>query len=426
MDRRRFFALCLCAAAGGGMAPPYASPVPPVGGPSGLLGASGDPNFLAWLDGFLSRMVAQGVSRSVLAEAFSGISPDPRVAALDARQPEFVLPVSTYVSDHVTGGAIAEGQSKEISVPALSSIIARFGPPGGILMGVWAMESGFGADQGSYDVVRCLATLAAGGRRRPWAEGELEAALKIIASGEAARSRLTGSWAGAMGQTQLVPSAFLAYAVSAAGRGPPDIWDSPADALASAANLLRANGWRRGEGWAREVVAPPGFDWSLTEGPARPPSWWRGLGLITADGRGWSPLDAAAPAILLVPAGAAGPAFLAFPNHFVIRSYNDSIAYALAVGFLADRIAGGGPLVTPWPVETPLSLAQRLEAQTALTRLGFNPGPIDGLIGVNCRRALRAWQKSQGLIADGYLSPQMVARLGAALASLPGRTVAPA
>jgi membrane-bound lytic murein transglycosylase B len=183
------------------------------------------------------------------------------------------------------------------------------------------------------------------------------------------------------------------------------------DALASAANLLAKGGWRRDEGWAYEVVLSPGFDVGLSENAREAPSWWRLKGVRKADDTAWSAADAASPAMRLLPAGADGPAFLALPNHFAIRTYNNSIAYALAVGLLADRFAGGGPLRTPWPQETPLSLTDRLDTQSALIRLGFNPGPADGAIGLMTRQALRAWQKTQGLPADGYLSPAIVARL---------------
>lgn len=158
---------------------------------------------------------------------------------------------------------------------------------------------------------------------------------------------------------------------------------------------------------------PARFDDSLSEGPRQSPDWWANKGARRADGRAWSAADAASQAVLLLPAGADGPAFLALPNHFVIRTYNNSLAYALAVGLLADRIGGAGPLATPWPKETPLSLEDRMESQQALARLGYSPGPPDGQIGLGTRQALRAWQKDHGLRADGYLSPAIVAKLKA-------------
>jgi lytic murein transglycosylase len=347
----------------------------------------------------------------VLDRELSGLSSDPRIVAFDARQPEFARPVSAYIAGVVSDARVATGRAKRGAIPQFGAIEQTYGVPRDILIAVWAMESNFGALQGDFDIVRSLATLAAAGRRRPWAEGELLAALKIIGDGDAPRWKLRGSWAGAMGQTQLLPSTYLSSAVDGDGDGRRDIWGSAPDALASAANLLAKGGWRRGQGWAREVILPAGFDYGLSENATEVPAWWRSKGARRADGTTWSPADADAAAMLLLPSGAAGPAFLALPNHFAVRTYNNSIAYALGVGLLADRFAGGGPLRTPWPLETPLSLTDRLDAQTALIKLGFNPGDADGAIGLKTRQALRAWQRGQGLPADGYLSPQIVARL---------------
>jgi hypothetical protein len=214
-----------------------------------------------------------------------------------------------------------------------------------------------------------------------------------------------------MGQTQMIPTAYLSDGVDGDGDGRVDIWTSAPDALASAANLLAKAGWRRGVGWAREVILAPGFDVSLVEGPQETPDWWAQKGARRADSLPWTAEDAAASCELLLPSGAQGPAFLALPNHFVIRKYNNSLAYALAVGLLADGFAGAPPLTKPWPSEVPLSLDDRLAAQGALQRLGYDPGPLDGVIGARARAALRAWQKSQGLTADGYLTPALIARL---------------
>ncbi|HEY2179243.1 MAG TPA: peptidoglycan-binding protein, partial [Caulobacteraceae bacterium] len=309
---------------------------------------------------------------------------------------------------------VAAGRAKRGEIAAFSSIEATYGVPRDVLVGIWAMESGFGVQQGDLDVIRSLATLAQG-RRRAWAEGELIAALKMIAAGDVTRARLRGSWAGAMGQTQILPSVYLSTAVSAAGERRPDIWNSAPDALATAANLLAKDGWRRGEGWTIEVILPRGFDYGLSEGPRQVLSWWLTKGARLAHPEVRARADAV-PAELILPSGAGGPAFLALPNHFTIRSYNNSIAYALAVGLLADRFAGGAGVVTPWPRETALSLDERLAAQSALATLGFNPGVADGLVGVSTRAALRAWQKTQGLPADGYLSAAMVQRLKSAAA----------
>jgi lytic murein transglycosylase len=405
MDRRFLIASALCGTAGAAGVLAQGS-----AGPAGL---SGDAWFVTWLNDFLPRVLAAGIPRAVAERELAGLAPDPRVAALDARQPEFARPVGDYIRGVVTDDRIAMGRIKRRSIAQLGAIERAYEVPRDILIAVWAMESGFGAIQGDFDVVRSLATLAAQGRRRAWAEGELIAALRILAGGEVSRARLKGSWAGAMGQTQLLPSTYLASAVDGDGDGRRDIWGSAPDALASAAHLLAKGGWRSGEDWAREVILPAGFDYGLAEETKQPPPWWRARGARRADRAAWTGADAAAPAVLLLPSGAAGPAFLALPNHFAIRTYNNSTAYALGVGLLADRFAGGGPLSTPWPHETALSLTDRMDAQTALIRLGFNPGAPDGVVGVSTRAALRAWQASRRLPADGYLSPDIVARLRA-------------
>jgi lytic murein transglycosylase len=416
MDRRAFITMVLagCAAQVGDTASQTAEPGTLVTLPlPAPLTPSGSGSFDAWISAFYPKALAAGVPEAVLGRELRGLTPNDKVSALDSRQPEFSRPVGAYIQSAVTDDRIAGGRRRRGELTFLPGIEARYGVPRDILIGVWAMESGFGALQGDFDVVRSMATLAADGRRRGFAEDQLIAALKIIASGEFPRSRLTGSWAGAMGQTQFIPMTFLSTAVDGDGDGRRDIWGSSADALASAANLLAGGGWRRGESWAIEASVAPGFDFSLTEGPRETPSWWADRGVTRADGGTWSDADRAAPAELAAPAGAGGPLFLLFPNHFAIRKYNNSIAYALAVGLLAARFAGGGPLARPWPAETPLSLTDRIAAQQALNRAGFNVGEPDGVAGVQTRAALRAWQKARGLTADGYLSPEMVRRLRA-------------
>jgi lytic murein transglycosylase len=369
--------------------------------------------FDTWSAGFYGRAVAAGIAPALLEREFAGLTPDPRVGGLDNKQPEFSKPLSDYIRGVVTDTRVAIGARRSAEVPQLAAIEQRFGVPREILEGIWGMESGFGAIQGDFDVVRAMATLAAQGRRRAFAEDQLIAALELIGSGEVTRGQLRGSWAGAMGQTQFIPSSFVSTAVDGDGDGRRDIWGSPADALASAANLLRQGGWVPGQDWAREVTVPTAFDFSLTEGPKQTPAAWQALGVKRADGQPWPAADAAAQAQLVAPTGASGPLFLLFPNHFAIRKYNNSLAYALGVGLLADRVAGRPGLLKSWPQETPLSLVDRMTAQRALANLGFDPGAPDGLIGLKSRDALRAWQKARGLVADGYLSPDMVRRLKA-------------
>jgi len=424
MDRRVFLVLLLAGCADTSPQGPLTAVTPPPPAPQPRTPSApapvpatpvpaGELAFDTWLADFRVRALAAGLSAELLDRELSGVTPDPKVISLDSRQPEFSKPVGDYIKGVISDDRVAVGRAKREQLAYLPTIEARYGVPRDILLAVWAMESAFGQLQGNFDVVRSMVSLAADGRRRAWAEGELIAALKIIDSGEVTRERLKGSWAGAMGQTQFIPSSYRATAVDFDGDGRRDIWGSDADSLASAANLLAKGGWKPGVGWAKEVILPAGFDYSVTEGPREIPAWWEAKGVRRADGLPWTAADAASPAMLILPAGASGPAFLALPNHFAIRTYNNSTSYALGIGLLADRFGGGDPPVTPWPVETPLSMSDRMAAQIALARVGFNPGPADGVIGAGTRKALRAWQQSQQLPADGYLSNDMVARLKA-------------
>jgi lytic murein transglycosylase len=375
---------------------------------------SGDPNFDAWASGFYARAVADGWPADLVRRQMSGLTPDDRVVAADRRQPELTRGAGAYLASAASDDRAAAARVQLAGQQAwLSRIQSSYGVPAEILVATWSVESGFGQVQGDYDAVRSLATLAADGRRREWAEQQLLAALRIISTGEAPREKLRGSWAGAMGQTQFEPDTYLTTAVDIDGDGRRDIWASAPDALGSAANLLRKAGWKSGQGWAREVILPAGFDYSLAEGPRQPPSAWAAMGVKRADGLPWTSADAAADCGLILPAGATGPAFLVLPNHFVIRAYNNSTSYALAVGLLADRTAGAGPLVAQWPVEQPMSRADRLGAQLALNQLGYNVGAPDAVVGVQTRAQLRAWQKARGLPADGYLTVDLSHRLQA-------------
>lgn len=416
MDRRSFLVLLAagCADPASQMGPQLAlGPTLPGQTPVLDVASSGSPTFDSWLQAFYGRALSQGLSPDLLRRELSGLTPNDRVSALDSRQPEFSRPVSDYIRGVVTDDRITIGRRRRDAVAGLPALEQRLGVPANILTAIWGLESGFGAILGDFDVIRSMATLAADGRRRQFAEDQLVAALKIIASGEFPRARLVGSWAGAMGQTQFIPTTFLSTAIDGDGDGRRDLWASEIDALASAANLLASAGWRRGESWHREVTVPADFDYGLSEGPREPPGWWAERGVRTADGRPFAAPDQSAPAELIAPSGAGGPIFLVFPNHFMIRRYNNSTAYALGVGLLAQRLGGEGLLVRDWPQETPLALADRTDAQAALARLGYDPGAPDGIVGVNTRKALRAYQKDRGLTADGYLSLEMVRRLRA-------------
>jgi membrane-bound lytic murein transglycosylase B len=390
--------------------------------------SSGDARFDAWRLDYVHHLVARGWSTAFLRQQLNGLTPDPAVVRSDRGQPEFSKPISDYLKGAVSSDRVSRGQTKLAGAAAwLPAIEAKSGTPSEILVAIWGMESAFGAVQGDRDVVRSLATLAADGRRRAMAEEHLTAALKMIRDGGVSRSQLRGSWAGAMGQTQFMPETFLSTEVDGDGDGRRDIWNSAPDALASAANLLKSQGnWQIGQSWAREVVLPQGFDYGLAEGVKQTPAAWQALGVRTADGGPFRPADLTAEAQLIVPMGWRGPAFLAFPNHFAIRKYNNSTSYALGIGLLADAIAGRPSLVAAWPDEPATRLADRRGAQAALNRLGFDVGEPDGVIGVKTRAAVRAYQAARGLIADGYLSSALMQRLIAEGASASAQALPPA
>jgi lytic murein transglycosylase len=397
MHRRHFLAASLTALAA---APSFAAQA---------AGPIDEAGFTSWRDDFIERASLAGLPRGILTREFEGLTLDPKVVALDSQQPEFSRPISDYIAGLTSEARVNAGKARRAGAPWLPGVEAHYGTPSEVLVAIWSVESSFGAQQGDFDVLRSVASLAAEGRRRDWAEQQIGAVVRIIASGEATRAQLKGSWAGAMGQTQLEPTAYLDDAVDVSGGGRPDVWGSAQDALASAANLLAKAGWRRGEAWQREARLPAGFDYGLAEGPAKPMAAWTDLGVRPAVGDSFG--EHAPEAVLLLPAGAGGPAFMAYPNHFIIRKYNNALAYALGVGLLADRIAGRAGVAAAWPHELPLSIADRVGAQAALNRLGYDAGPADGQIGLQTRIALRAWQRSKGLAPDGYLTPHLAGQL---------------
>ena len=365
--------------------------------------------FNVWRDSFLARR--GGANRAVWAQELAGLTPDHRVIDRDRSQPEFSRGAGDYITRALTADRIQTGRDRIGAAPWMNRIQDQYGVPKSILVAIWAQESAFGRIQGDFDVVRSLATLAWEGRRREWAEGQLVNALTIVTEGRRDRSRLTGSWAGAMGQTQFMPDNYLRLARDADGDGRVDIWGSDQDALASAANLLATAGWRRDQRWALEVTLPSGFDYSLTDSAQQPWSFWRSRGVEVAGGAALSDAEAAENATILLPSGAGGPAFLALPNHYVIRRYNNALSYALAIGLLADAMDGRPGVARAWPNEPPLSRDQALALQRGLQALGFDPNGIDGVIGSGTRRALRQYQAARGLIADGYVNEAIINRI---------------
>uniref|UniRef100_A0A2A3JWB9 Ribonuclease E n=1 Tax=Alloyangia mangrovi TaxID=1779329 RepID=A0A2A3JWB9_9RHOB len=292
----------------------------------------------------------------------------------------------------------------------VAQIEARYGVDRQVVLAIWGMESAYGTHRGTHPVIPALATLAFGSRRGSFFEGQLIDALHIIQNGDTSPEHMTGSWAGAMGHTQFIPSSYRALAVDWTGDGKRDIWsDNPADALASTAHYLAENGWIHGQPWGVEVQLPRGFDYDLADSTTRMPSDWAKLGVVGMDGH---PVQDFGSAKLLLPAGYKGAAFLTFKNFKVISRYNAADAYVIGVGHLADRIMGGAPIRSGWPDdERALTSEERKELQVRLKQAGFDPSGADGRIGPNTIKALREYQRAVGAVPDGYASLELLHRL---------------
>lgn len=368
-------------------------------------------SFSQWREQFRAEALAAGISAATFDQAFAGVQPDPAVIEADRSQPEFTRPVWQYLEGAISPQRVRSGR-RLLSEHAttLDQIEARYGVDRETLVAVWGLESSFGQIMGDKSVIRSLATLAHEGRRPAFAKSQLIAALEILQHGDVAPQRMRGSWAGAMGQTQFIPTTYNTHAVDFDGDGKRDIWDSSADALASAAHYLQASGWKQGKAWGFEVELPEGFDYALADTEIRKPlAEWRSLGLRNLPGD-----QEEASASLLLPAGHRGPAFLIMDNFHAILRYNNSSAYALAIGLLAENFQGKGEVAGSWPRgEQPLSRSERLELQERLVAQGFDPGTPDGIIGANTRKAIRGFQQRLGWPADGHPTQELLGRLRA-------------
>ncbi|MDM0001447.1 lytic murein transglycosylase [Variovorax sp. J22P240] len=390
-----------------------AAPVlpPPKPAPAAASDTELNKGFEQWVAAFRTSARAGGISEATLRTAFDNVQFLPRVIELDRAQPEFTRTVWDYLDNTVTAQRVALGQDKLLQVRAEADAAARrYGVPPSILVAIWGMESNYGGNYGSTPTIDALATLGFEGRREDWARQQLLAALKILDKGDIDREHMIGSWAGAMGQTQFLPSNFLAYAVDADGDGRRDIWGSMADVMASTANFLSRSGWQADKPWGVEVRLPTGFDYGRADPAVRQPSaQWATEGVQAVSGQ---PLPEFADGTILLPAGARGPAFLVGPNFRAILRYNNSTSYALAVSLLAQRLAGGPDVQSPWPRDlAALSRSQMIELQTALNQRGFASGAPDGVMGPATREGVRGYQRSVGLPADGYPSAELLQRL---------------
>jgi lytic murein transglycosylase len=367
--------------------------------------------FARWVAQFRTSARAVGIDEATLQVAFDNVHFIPRVIELDRAQPEFTRAVWDYLDNALSAQRIVHGQNKLLQLRSVvEPIAARYGVPAEVLVAIWGIESNYGSFVGNIPTIDALATLGFEGRREKWARGQLLAALKILQNRDIDRAQMIGSWAGAMGQTQFLPSNFLAYAVDADGDGRRDIWNSLADVMASTANFVASSGWQVGQPWGLEVRLPSGFDYARAGADVRQPATkWADEGVQAMDG---TLLPALADSSILLPASASGPAFLVGPNFRAILRYNNSTSYALAVTLLAQRLAGGPAMQTPWPRDLKLlSRSQLLTLQAALNERGFDSGTPDGMMGPATRNSVRRYQLSLGLPTDGYPTLDLLQRL---------------
>lgn len=401
-------ALAACAGGrpGGGAAPAAAR------APDPAMLPVANPGFDAWVAGFRPRALGQGIAPATFDAAFAQAGFLPGVIERDRNQTEFTRTMEDYLAIAASEERVSMGRDMlRRHAAVLQRIDARFGVEPHVVVAVWGMESFYGTRRGDVPVVSALATLAYDGRRGAFFESQLVAALKIIQNGDVAASAMTGSWAGAMGHTQFIPTSYLAYAVDFTGDGRRDIWsEDPTDALASTAAYFNRSGWRRGQPWGVEVRLPAGFSGPFGRGTTRSASAWAAAGVRDMDGR---QVPDHGPASIIAPMGPRGPAFMVFPNFGVIGRYNNAENYMIGIGHLSDRLAGGPPIRGSFPPDAQgMTIDDRRALQRRLTAAGFDTGGADGVIGQRTRDAIAAYQRAAGLPVDGEPSLALLARLG--------------
>ena len=377
--------------------------------------ASADPAFKKWINGFYTTASQAGISQTTYRKAFAGVTdPDPDVLQKAQYQPEFKSQIWEYVDSRVNPYTVRIGREMARKHKGtLQALERHFGVDRNILLAIWSMESNYGAVLEKEDrlhyVPRALATLAyADPKRAKFARTQLIAALKILQNGDIAADRMTGSWAGAMGHTQFIPTSYLLYAVDADGNGHRDIWNSVPDALATSANLLMKNGWQTGKTWGYEVTVPRGA--SAHAGKTRTLAEWQQLGFLRPSGKGFK--NGNDRATLRLMAGENGPGFLMTKNFFTVKKYNAADSYALAVGLLADEIAGYGGMQQRWPrPDGTLDVKEKFELQTRLKELGYYEGEVDGNFGSGSKAAIAAVQQRLGMQSDGQPSQRLLKAL---------------
>ncbi|WP_291830151.1 lytic murein transglycosylase [Marinobacter sp.] len=364
-----------------------------------------------------SKAIDAGVSESTARSVMADVNYLERVIELDRRQPEFTTTFADYFNRRVNEARINKGREMlKTHRELLDRVTRETGVPAPYLVSFWGLETNYGSYFGKMPVPSSLATLACDPRRSTFFTEQFVAALQIIDEGAIPADQMEGSWAGAMGHVQFMPTVFLKHAVDADGDGRRDLWNSLPDAMMSAGRFLQSMGWDGDYRWGREVLLPENFDFGMADGRRLPLDEWRSRGITDAFGNALAqePIEAA----LVVPSGHKGPAFLVYSNFRVIMGWNRSEFYAVSVGHLADRIAGAGGLQNPPPEDQPtLSRDQVIQLQETLNERGYDSGKPDGIMGSNTRKAIREFQKSEGLVADGMPSEPLLQKLGVSLDS---------
>jgi membrane-bound lytic murein transglycosylase B len=375
--------------------------------------ASAAQTFAQWVERFWPVARAAGIKRETYDRAFKGMTPDPKVIEAANFQPEYVKPIGEYIDRVVSEKRIAAGKQKLEENKALLDVLEkRYGVDRTIIVAIWGLESNYGTQPGDMNVIRSLATLAYYNTKASFARQQLITALKIVQRGDIPVEQMNGSWAGAMGHTQFIPTTYQSFAVDYDGDGKRNIWYDVPDALASTASYLKVSNWKAGQAWGYEVTLPKGANVKKIDGTTRTLADWQKAGVVRATGEPYPrPTDKGT---IFAPAGTDGPTFLVLSNFNSILRYNVAKSYALGVGHLSDRLRGGGPFVHPWPTdETHLSLEQRTELQQLLIARGLLTGDADGVIGPATLEAVRTYQRSKGLAVDGFPSATILKDLQA-------------
>jgi peptidoglycan lytic transglycosylase B len=369
---------------------------------------SQEKSFAAFVADLWPDAQAKGVTRATFDLAMTGVTPDNRVIAATKRQPEYGKPVGAYINDIVSPSRITRGIAKGKEwAKVFDEVEKKFAVDRWVLLALWGMETDYGAAKDKWDVFRSLSSLAYVGYRDPYFRNELIVAMTIMQNGHFGRDQMVSSWAGAMGQTQFMPTNVVDFAIDFSGDGKSDLWNNVPDVLGSTGNYLHKGNWKHGLPWGFEVIVPKGFDYMHSRATF---AEWHRLGLRRADGK---PISGEIKSILLFPAGSAGPAFLVTENFDVLKEYNNSDAYAIAVGYLADRMNGGAPIKTAWPADDrPLSRDARIALQKKLSALGYKVADFEGHVDFDLRDNVRTEQAKLGMVPDGNPTAAFLEKLG--------------